>query len=221
MNSAPSKKRKSSAAPAKKRPRTTSSNSRIAKIVAGAEHKYLDTAITTNVTTTPVVVGLTTMAQGDTIATRNANKIQTKSIDLRMRFVRALVTNNQADTIRVMVVIDRQCNGNVLTAAELLTASTIESHSNVTAFGRFHVLMDETFAFNQESLLPATATAPNREQYFLHKFIKIPANDWSLVNYNQVGATVPYSNSIVLFYYGINVAEYSEVHGEARLKFIG
>lgn len=204
----------------KRKTSTAASNAKIAKIVAGAEYHYLDTAISTNVTTTPTVVQLTTIAQGDTIASRQGAKIQTKSIDLRMRFTRALVTDNQDDCIRVMVVVDRQANGNSLTAAELLTASTIQSHSNATAFGRFHVLMDETFAFNQSSLLPATATAANREQHFLHKFIKVPPA-WSLVNYNQTTATVPYSNSICVFYYGINVAEYSQVAGEARLKFIG
>lgn len=216
MNTKPSQ-RKATKAPPTKRARADSST-RIAKIVAGSEAKYNTVDLATDINTTGDIIQLSSIAQGNTNLTRDGNKIQYKSIDIRMAFAQtAVATATGPSLVRVILVIDRQANANAATFAELLAAATITSHSNITAFGRFHVLLDEVIQIDPNTL---SETA----QMYYHKFLKIPANTWSLVNYNVTTATVPYSNSLSLFLLGNianGVAGEVSMTGEARLKFIG
>lgn len=219
MNTKPSK-RKSTKAPAKKRARVSSST-RIEKIVAGSESKYNDVTLTTDINTTGDIIQLSSIAQGTTNFTRDGNKIQYKSVDIRMMFTETfVVTAAQPSLIRVLLVIDRQSNGNAATFAELLSGAVITSHSNITAFGRFHVLLDDVITIDPNTMSNAGVI----QQVYYHKFIKVPATAWSLVHYNQTTATIPYSNSLSLFLLG-NIPNGGtgepDMVGEARVKFIG
>lgn len=185
------------------------------RLPVGTEYKYNDVSWNTDATATETVVQLTSIAQGTTNLTRNGNKIQLKSVALRIAYNAESIAQNVR--IRVMLVSDRQSNGTAYTGVELLTSVTLVGASNITAFGRFHVLWDKVLVLNA-----TTSTAGCLQVGFIKKFIKIPASI-RLVNYNVTTASIPYSNGLSLFYFSdiASGATDADFFGTARVKFVG
>ncbi len=199
------------------RPRTSfgQRQASINRQVAGVESKYLDTAISTDATTTAVVVALSTMASGTTNITRDGNKVAWKSINLRLRYNLEAITVNSS--VRMILVYDKQSNAAALTSTQLVDSITMESQKNISFLGRFIVLMDKVITLNQTA-----SNAGGIQRGFFKKYIKIPLNA-QLANYQTGASAIPQMGALSLLYFGTEAAGASDVdmNGSVRVKFIG
>lgn len=90
------------------------------------------------------------IAQGVTESTRVGGKCTIRSIN--WRFNLSLPNVNQGagtgDIIRVILYLDKQCNGATATGTDLLETSDYQSFNNLANKGRFKILMDRTYSLN-------------------------------------------------------------------------
>lgn len=105
------------------------------------------------------------MAQGPNTFQRIGRKITVKQIELHgtMGYEHA-PGSFLADTLRIMVIHDSQCNGALPVYADVFEgASATDSFLNLNNSQRFKILMDKWFDFNAEAILnnadPAAAYA--------------------------------------------------------------
>lgn len=113
------------------------------------ELKYKDTA---QAFTAPGTTGaitsstLCSMVEGNTDQTRIGNKITVKSVMIRGRARMASTNNvaNTADTMRIIVYIDRQANGAAATVTDILASADWRSFNNLDNTDRFYTLCEET-----------------------------------------------------------------------------
>lgn len=108
----------------------------------GAEIKYLDTAVNTTANVTASVTSINTIAQGLTNILRIGNKIQIKSVAMRMSAYPfdpavAIASNNHKWTL----VLDKEPEAAAIaTYNQIFTANSIQAFRNVGESDRFVVL---------------------------------------------------------------------------------
>jgi hypothetical protein len=111
------------------------------------EVHFLDTVQTAvNMTSTPTFVLLNGMAIGDTSITRTGQSIKMDRLDLRF-YMTGNITAVQTVS-RIIVVLDKQCNGAIFSATSLLNAATAVSPYTVGGQNRFVILYDQTYALS-------------------------------------------------------------------------
>ncbi len=97
------------------------------------------------------VFQLTNVAQGDTIITRNANKTVVKMIEMKLMLkINASASSSQ---IRVILLKDKQTNGAVFAATEVLESVAnilgLLSPYEVNNKQRFHIISDKVYVLNR------------------------------------------------------------------------
>ncbi len=121
------------------------------KKLLNVEYKHLDTTATATLGTTMAINALCIPQQGDSNSERIGNSIRMKS--LLARFHIGINASATASHVRVLIVLDKQCNGSVVTAAEILedTSATVSivSPYAIDYTKRFRVLYDRVFRLNQ------------------------------------------------------------------------
>lgn len=105
------------------------------------------------------------IGQGVTEVSRIGRKCTIKSID--WKYAVTLPTQDAValpitgDTVRVMLYLDKQCNGAIATvsgANGLLTGTNIHSHLELTNKGRFKILYDKLHNINYSTLTAEAAS---------------------------------------------------------------
>lgn len=138
----------------------------IATTIAGlinAEKKFKDISTNnTSITTTPLVLIPSSVAQGTTEITRIGNSTLAKSVQLK-----ALIERNTAGATnqygRIVAVLDHNNNdGTPPAMTDVLDALTPTSNYKIDNMGRFQVLYDKTFTL--------TSVAPNKTIKWFHQF---------------------------------------------------
>ncbi len=105
-----------------------------------------DATIAAGVNVTPTVI---IIPQGVTEKTRVGRKCTIKSIGWRYRV--AMPTNatmSSDDTVRVILYVDKQCNGATIGTTDLLETADFQSFNNLANSQRFRVLHDKVYAMN-------------------------------------------------------------------------
>lgn len=112
------------------------------------EYKYIDTSATgeaiTNSGNKGTIIGVQT---GDTSTTRDGDSLKITRIGLRSKFI--INSSATESTIRLMLVLDKQCNGTQASLSQTLETNT--SPGNIVSFlekdnrHRFRVLLDKIF----------------------------------------------------------------------------
>lgn len=125
--------------------------------------KYLDTVNTwrTNVTGTIGPTGATIqdsffiIPSGTGATQRIGRKVTVKSLMIRMTIerypIKDVVANTNAytaDTLRVIVALDRQTNGLAPVISDLLASTQYQSYNSLVNKGRFTVLWDNVYTLN-------------------------------------------------------------------------
>lgn len=124
--------------------------SQLSKKVGAKEKKFLDTQLTNVAMTTALIVtDLTNVVQGTTDATRLGSKITVVGIELRY-VVQSAVSNS----LRMMIVQNRQANGAAIVGAQLLQDTTV-GDSIVSPYHKdfrrkFYVKYDRVHVFDLE-----------------------------------------------------------------------
>ncbi len=108
-------------------------------------------AIGGNVTPTINII-----AQGVTESTRVGRKCTIKSMNwnwiIRLPESDAQATPAGGDSIRIIVYLDKQCNGAAASATDLLETDDFQSYRNLANSGRFVFLMDKMITLNYQGM---------------------------------------------------------------------
>lgn len=184
------------------------------------ELKMLDTDITTDATTTPVITSLNTLATGDTISTREANKIMMKSIELRIAYDNEDVTAN--NRLRIVVGIDKNANITNPSFFGSATSSIFDGNTpligalrQISTMSRFVILKDKVITLNQTS-------DGALQKGFIKIYVKIP-DEYQIASYQNSSSAVPMTNNLFLAYVGDEAAGVADMNfvARCRLRFVG
>lgn len=140
----------------------------------GGENKFkdFDTNVSPVATTGDIVLNsICTVAQGTAESERIGRKIRLEKINWRYS-VKLATTATIADTsdiVRVMLYLDKQCNGAAATVANILEATQFDSFLNLENSGRFTILMDKFHTVNASA---GIGTAVGEVIVFRSKFCK-------------------------------------------------
>lgn len=123
-----------------------------------AEHKFHDVDLNDAVVATAGTVTATVniIAQGVTESTRNGRKCTISAINWNYRLslpeVDAAADPGSGDTVRIIMYIDKQCNGAAATVTDVLESADWQSYRNLSNVTRFQVLHDKTYDMNYQAL---------------------------------------------------------------------
>ncbi len=119
---------------------------------ANSEKKFLDTTLTGFGTITAAMefLNLNIIVQGNTESNRIGRKTTLSRVDVKGHLLlpTTAVAANTNDTVRIMLVCDKQTNGAQFTATDLLETDSIGQFRNLANSSRFTVLQTKTFDFN-------------------------------------------------------------------------
>ncbi len=123
----------------------------VARAPAG-ELKFLDLDVNDGAVAaqgTIVSGSLPTIAQGVTESTRVGRKCTITSINCRYLFNLGLSSVLlSAETVRMILVLDKQCNGAAPAILDVLESDNFQSFNNLANKGRFRTLLDRTVDIN-------------------------------------------------------------------------
>ncbi len=89
------------------------------------------------------------IAQGTTEVTRIGRKCTIRSINWRFQMtIPAGSSTNTADTVRVIMYLDKQCNGATAVNTDVLESADFQSFNNLANKSRFRTLMDRTYTLH-------------------------------------------------------------------------
>ncbi len=112
-----------------------------------------DAVVATAGTITPSTV---LIPQGTTESTRIGRKCNIKSIGWKFRLnlpeVDAAADPPAADTVRVCMFLDKQCNGATATVTDILEVADFQSFNNLANKSRFNILYNKVFTLNPMTL---------------------------------------------------------------------
>ncbi len=187
------------------------------------ELKFHDVSLDDAVIAAGGVITATTIIipQGITEKTRIGRKCTIRSIHWKYRLqlpaVDAAGTGNLNDVIRVIVYVDKQCNGAAATATDLLETAAVQSFRNLTNSGRFTFLLDKIYPLNYTTLMSDGAGLASQNQvtreYLFNKKCNIP------IEYSAAAGTIDEirSNNIGVLLQGRSGI--AEIASEFRFRF--
>lgn len=117
----------------------------------GEEVKFLDNVIDTNpvASTGFVTSSIVNIREGLGAQERLGRKITLVHIGWNFQIKLALIDEQplpaSSDTVRMIVYLDKQCNGAAITATDLLAEASLRSFRNLNNKGRFVIFMDELY----------------------------------------------------------------------------
>ncbi len=106
-----------------------------------------DATITAGANITP---SINLVAQGTDESERIGRKFTIKNIGWRFSVTLPAVTGSASakDTVRVLMYVDKQCNGATAAALDVLETADYQSFNNLANKSRFRTLMDRTYDLN-------------------------------------------------------------------------
>lgn len=115
------------------------------------EIKHHDvTQVGTAIPSTGNIIGLAAVPQGDAFDNRDGSSIKVLNLTSRMSFVSS-VSATSGTLVRLILFRGKQENGVGYSATDILEAATVHSPKNYTDRFRTKILMDQTFALNNQS----------------------------------------------------------------------
>ncbi len=116
-----------------------------------------------------VTDSINTIAQGVTEVTRVGRKCTIKSINwhyqLNLPQVDAAGTPGNPDNIRMMIYVDKQCNGATAAVLDILETADWQSFRNLSNTGRFDILYDKWHVLNYAGLASDGAGVVSQAKY--------------------------------------------------------
>ncbi len=124
-----------------------------------------------------------------------------------MKLPEASTTASSTDTIRIVMFLDKQCNGATAGATEILETSDFQSFNNLANKSRFRTLMDRTYVLNAS--IAGNGTANESAQFGVHdsffKKVNIPiefdstAGAITEIRSNNIGVMIMSQFGLVAF----------------------
>ncbi len=131
------------------------------------EVKHIDNVITeTSIGTSATMIGsLNLIAQGVGPTNRIGRKCLLHSMHWKLMVQLdsvegdlSIVSDDSGTLLRIIIYIDKQCNGSAATATDILESDTWSAFRNLENTGRFHMLHDQTYALNFSAIGGGTST---------------------------------------------------------------
>lgn len=144
--------------------RTVGYYGRYAPVGPPGELKFFDVTLDDAVVASggTITDSINKIAQGVTEVTRVGRKCTIKSIGWRYLIslpeVAAAANPPGSDTVRVIMYLDKQCNGATATVTGILEGAQFQEFNNLANKGRFRTLVDEMVDINYLSGIGITAT---------------------------------------------------------------
>lgn len=121
-----------------------------------------------NVTVDPISVSgsihdsINKIAQGATELERIGRKVIVKSIHIKgkIQTKNTNVTDNGQTIVRIIVFLDKQCNGAIASVLDLLESTTWDSFRSLDNSGRFKFLLDRTVVCSAQMNIVPTGDVP-------------------------------------------------------------
>lgn len=121
------------------------------KQLVNSEEHYRDVQFNNTFTTAGDIQLLSGIAQGDTDITRSGNKVLFKDIIFRANVNASSVPS--ATTARIIMFVDKECDGSNPTVAQVLQQASVHSPLNMDFSKRFVVLKDWLFGYSNVGIL--------------------------------------------------------------------
>jgi len=137
----------------------------------GVEKKWIDVAATLLVTTvgTGAITLLNGLTQGTTSVTRIGSRIEVKSVQFKYNF-QSGTTATGVTPIRIKIVYDKEANGALPVATDIMATDQIDGLNNLYTAGRFLTMYDQTF--NPVSAGGSNATAAGNQAQLCEGYVK-------------------------------------------------
>ncbi len=157
--------------------------------------------------------------QGTTESTRIGRKCTIRSINWRYQIViPAGTTNNTADTVRVILYLDKQANGATAAVLDILETADFQSFNNLANKSRFRTLMDRTYSINSDISGDGTSLDSGKKelQDSFFKRVNIPiefdstAGAITEIRSNNIGVVLLSSDGVAGFFSKIRL-RYSDL----------
>ncbi len=97
-----------------------------------------------------ITASINLIAQGTTESERIGRRCTVRSVNWRFDIVKtpATASADTSETVRVIMYLDKQCNGTAATALAILESNDFQSFNNLANKSRFRTLMDRTYDLN-------------------------------------------------------------------------
>ncbi len=153
---------------------------------------------------------LVLIAQGLTESTRIGRKITVKNIGWKFTIslpeIDAAASPSTGDVVRVIMYVDKQCNGATIAVLDKLELADFQSFNNLSNSGRFLTLMDQAFDMNYAGLASDNAGVVSQgdvlHHYEWYKKVNIPieyaagTNAITEIKSNNIGVLLIGRNSV-------------------------
>lgn len=163
--------------------------------------------------------------EGSDQVTRNGRTIQVKSVHVKLHIwlpeQEETDLAKTADTFRVILFIDKQCNGATATVLNLLHVTSFLSFRNLTGGSRFRVLWDKSITLNAQAAAGGGGVASNQESGRVGMYLSFDKDLGLPIEYNGLGITVAQlqTNNIGLLF--ISSRGLMEATVRTRVRFCG
>jgi hypothetical protein len=161
-------------------------------------------------------------AQGTAAPNRQGRKTKMESLRLSMIF--ALSPLAIVDTVRIMVVLDKECRGTSAGSSDILTTNTFGQAAILSSWNfdnvptRFKILYDEALTIHSDVVTNSTTT--DWSGTLVHRLIHIPMK--TEVHYYDVangGIGGIDANSLALFVFGGQATNTTTLFYDSRVVF--
>ncbi len=181
----------------------------------GGELKFFDVDIDDAVVAaTAITDSVNKIAQGITEVTRIGRKCTIKSIHWRYQITLpeqdAVADPALGDTLRVILYVDKQCNGATIAATDLLETANFQSFRNLANSGRFNILCDKTHSINYTAMASDGAGLVSQSavnlNYVFNKRLDVPiefnaaAGAITEIRSNNIGVLLTTGNGLCGFF---------------------
>lgn len=186
------------------------------------ELKFQDTPVANNVVAATGEIfddSIVEIDQGTGESNRVGRKVIVRKISLRYNITLPTTTTagSMADSVRFMVIIDKQCNGATATVAGVLEDSTIFGFNNLSNKGRFRVLMDDVVNVAATAAF-GNGTTNASGQVRIHKSwhsknLNIP------IEYSDTGNAIADITSNNIFLLAVSEQGVAQLETNARVRY--
>lgn len=209
-----------------KRPRRTRPRMQVARqarLAFGGESKFFETNVDDSVIAANFNIegSMNLIPQGVTENTRVGRRCTVTHIGMRLT-VNLPTTATAADTtdiIRILLILDKQCNGSNAAVTQLLENDNYQSFNSLANSGRFRTLWDKTISISAAAGSGRGSTdtlsygAVSKALTFF-KDVNIP------IEFNAgTGAITEVRSNNILLYYGSKQGV-AGIDGEVRIRFV-
>ncbi len=168
-----------------------------------------------------VTASLNLIAQGNGESQRLGRKCFVKSIHIRGRWqVDTAGASDQDTTIRMIIFIDKQCNGATAAVTDILDSAGYTSFRSLVNSGRFKICMDRNYTLHKDTehtSADAVVTFQKTRDFQWHKKLNVP-----LLFDGATGAiTEICCQNIGVLFICDNVGSAPKFNGNVRLRFQG